>query len=219
MAITVRLEIGRRTWPLLLRDSARAFAGIGCECRDVDQADDVRVIARFSDDRTAIRMTDEQHRPVLLRDHLSRPLDVIGERRQRHFHCMDRRVALASQFNNDFAPMGRATPKTMYSRMEGCFQENSPGNAVCDAPVVQMPAQQIAHRVAAHRSAPRRPWMGPASRCVRVARRSAGTGVRVTARESGSSAASVMAGVFHDVCAGCVELANCDLASTRHLDR
>ena len=52
-------------WRILLGHSAQGLALVRCECRNVDEPHNLRIVARFSDDGTTIGMTDEQNRAIL----------------------------------------------------------------------------------------------------------------------------------------------------------
>src|SRR6516165_3213152 len=69
-----------RGWRLAAGQRAEAFAHVGLKRGDVDQAHDVRVVARPGDDDAAIAVSDENRRPVLLVQHAIGSGDIVLER-------------------------------------------------------------------------------------------------------------------------------------------
>ena len=65
------------------RGPARAgrlhLALVGDESGDVDEADDIRRIARFGDDHAAIAVADQKGRALLQVQHAFGRCDVVGE--------------------------------------------------------------------------------------------------------------------------------------------
>ncbi len=83
IAIAVRRQVRCGQGQVLLGDATGTFAAVGGEGGDIDQPDHIRLVAGLGDHRAAIGVSDQQDRPLLLRDHLARPLGIVRQRGQR----------------------------------------------------------------------------------------------------------------------------------------
>jgi len=90
---------GRR----LAQEGDGALALVGDEGGDIDEADDVRRIARLGDHDAAIAVADQDRRALLQLQHPLGRRHVVGERGQRLLHHADR-VAVLAQDVGDRAP-------------------------------------------------------------------------------------------------------------------
>ncbi|MNV91473.1 hypothetical protein D3C71_1859660 [compost metagenome] len=79
ITVAVGGQVGccRRQMPL--RNAAGAFTGVRRERSDINQAHDIRLIARLCYHRTAIGMPHQQHGAGHLRDHFTGAFSVIGQ--------------------------------------------------------------------------------------------------------------------------------------------
>src|SRR5262249_46005224 len=97
-----------------LGDRTEALANLRGKRRDVDQSHNIRLIAGFGDDRAAIRVSGEQLRSLLVRDHLSRARSVISERGERVLDGADGFISQRRKTDDDLAPVSGTAPESVH---------------------------------------------------------------------------------------------------------
>src|SRR5258708_3230667 len=112
--VRVPLDVPERWGRKPLANLINALTGVGSECSDVHEPNDVRYITGLCDNRPAIGMTAKQDRPVDLLDPLPRALGGVREGRQWILQGVQRAVAATVQLDDDFGPMCSAAPKAMH---------------------------------------------------------------------------------------------------------
>ncbi|MNV68258.1 hypothetical protein D3C71_1610950 [compost metagenome] len=94
-------------------------------------------------------MAYQQCRAGLLRDHLARAFRVFSQRGERHFDGAQPGISLAPKFKNNFAPVGRSTPKAVdqddggfvahvESPMNGGANATGYGSDRCGSPAIEV---------------------------------------------------------------------------------
>ena len=94
------------------------------ESRDVDEADHVVGRASRGDDRTPVRMTDEQDRPVDLTEHALEVLPITATETSQRIRRSDDRHVFAQKLVVQAAKTGRVSKRAV--------DENNGGTGHCD---------------------------------------------------------------------------------------
>jgi hypothetical protein len=105
--------LDRRRRGILRQEAEGRFPHVRDEGLDIDQADDLVVVAGFGDDRATIGMADEDHGSVLTGQHPVHRGNVVGERRERVLDDRDVESVLGENVI-DRAPAGTVRPGAMH---------------------------------------------------------------------------------------------------------